>query len=94
MSKEQDKGSPPPRMSSREGIPDEVSNVNADDGQDLVPAGGLDCFEVVFRLKEDMKPVGTTISCMNGIPQPCLDCPDTTARMECSPRIWIKATVI
>ena len=55
MRSEQDKGRPPPRMSSREGIPVDVSRVIGDEGDDFIPAGnsGLDA---VFLLKEDMVP--------------------------------------
>ena len=60
MSREQDKGNPPPRMSSRDGIPVEVIVVASDDGDTRVPRGRLGCFEVDFLLKEDMASLGKT----------------------------------
>lgn len=35
-------------------MPVDVRTVNVDDGHDRVPAGKLDCMELVFRLNEDM----------------------------------------
>lgn len=54
MSEEQDKGNPPPSMSSRDGMPVDVIVVGRDDGDRRVPGCILGCFEVVFLLKEDM----------------------------------------
>ena len=54
MSEEQDKGNPPPSMSSRDGMPVDVIMVDRDDGDRRVPGDILGCLEVVFLLKEDM----------------------------------------
>jgi hypothetical protein len=54
MRNEQVKGNPPPRMSSRDGIPVEVIVVDCDDGNLRVPTDRTGCLGVDFRLKEDM----------------------------------------
>jgi len=53
-SREQDNGNPPPRMSSRDGMPVEVMVVASDDCDTRVPGGRVGYFDVVFLLKEDM----------------------------------------
>lgn len=53
MRSEQDIGRPPPRISSRDGIPVDVSKVDGDDGDGLVPTGSS-ALAPAFRLKEDM----------------------------------------
>jgi hypothetical protein len=41
-------------MSSRDGIPVDVTVVDSDDGDRRVPGGRLGCLEVFFLLNEDM----------------------------------------
>lgn len=52
MSEEHDSGNPPPRTSSREGIPVDVINVEIDEGEYRVPAGKVICFDDVFLLND------------------------------------------
>lgn len=52
--REHDSGRPPPRMSSREGIPVDVIVVRDDAGDGFVPASPAGCFPVPLRLKEDI----------------------------------------
>ena len=54
MSCEHVRGSPPPRMSSSDGIPVEVVYVDVEPGCIRVPRGCVGCFEVTRRLNEDM----------------------------------------
>lgn len=50
-----DNGSPPPRMSSNDGIPEDVRKVDAEKADGFVPAGIPADFEVDFRLNEDIE---------------------------------------
>lgn len=54
MSCEHVKGNPPPRMSSKEGIPVEVIKTDEDPGRNFVPEGFSTSFEDVFRLNDDI----------------------------------------
>jgi hypothetical protein len=58
-----DKGSPPPSMSSKEGMPVDVRSVEDDDGHGRVPDGKFACLELIFRLNEDMDDVRSLSSC-------------------------------
>ena len=51
---EQDKGRPPPRISSKEAIPDDVRIVEGENDEGRVPAGRPTVIELVFLLKVDM----------------------------------------
>lgn len=53
-SREQDKGRPPPRMSSKEAMPDEVRMVEGENGEGRVPARWSTDLELDFLLKVDM----------------------------------------
>lgn len=53
-SKEHDKGKPPPRMSSKEAMPDDVRMVEDENGEARVPARWSTALELVFLLKVDM----------------------------------------
>ena len=58
MSCKQVRGNPPPNMSSKEGIPVEVIEIEEDPGRNLVPARFPACFDDVFRLKDDILQAG------------------------------------
>lgn len=53
-SREQDKGRPPPRMSSKEAMPDDVRMVEDENGQGRVAARRPTVFGLAFLLKVDM----------------------------------------
>jgi len=53
-SREQDKGRPPPRISSKEAMPEDVRIVEGENGEGRVPAGRPTVIELVFLLKVDM----------------------------------------
>ena len=53
MTKEHVKGIPPPKMSSREGTPVDVTKVDTGPGMARVPIG-LEIWLEVLRLNEDM----------------------------------------
>lgn len=53
-SREQDKGRPPPRISSKEAMPEDVRIVEDENGEGRVPAGRPTVIELVFLLKVDM----------------------------------------
>jgi hypothetical protein len=53
-SREHDKGRPPPRMSSKEAMPDEVRMVEDENGEARVPGRWSTVLEIVFLLKVDM----------------------------------------
>jgi hypothetical protein len=53
-SREQDKGRPPPRMSSKEAMPDDVRMVAAENGEGRVAARRPTVLELAFLLKVDM----------------------------------------
>lgn len=54
MAREQDKGSPPPRISSSEDIPVEVIMVEVENGERRVPWGRFARPEGILRLKDDI----------------------------------------
>jgi len=58
-SREQDKGKPPPRMSSEEAIPDDVRVVEGENGEVRVPAKGPTALGLAFLLKVDMSEPNT-----------------------------------
>ena len=53
-SREQDKGRPPPRISSKEAMPEDVRTVEDENGEGRVPARRPTGIELVFLLKVDM----------------------------------------
>jgi hypothetical protein len=53
-SREQDKGRPPPRISSKEAMPEDVRIVEDENGEGRVPVGRLVVIALVFLLKVDM----------------------------------------
>jgi hypothetical protein len=53
-SKEHDKGRPPPRMSSKEAMPDDVKMVEDENGDGRVPTRWSTVLDIVFLLKVDM----------------------------------------
>ena len=53
-SREQDKGRPPPRISSKEAMPEDVRMVEDENGEGRVPAGRPTVIELVFLLKVAM----------------------------------------
>ena len=52
--REQERGKPPPKISSREGMPVEVRIVVGDPGEGRVPGGSGCCFDVVRLLNADI----------------------------------------
>lgn len=52
---EHERGRPPPKMSSREGMPVDVIVVAGDPGHGRVPGGWGGCFDVIRLLNADMK---------------------------------------
>ena len=55
MRREHESGSPPPRTSSSDGIPVDVSCVNGDDGQGRVPGNDGARVAGALRLKADIE---------------------------------------
>lgn len=53
-SREHDKGRPPPRMSSKDAMPDDVRMVEDENGEGRVPARWSTVLDLVFLLKDDM----------------------------------------
>lgn len=62
-SREQDKGRPPPRISSKEAMPEDVRIVEDENGEGRVPAGRPTVIELVFLLKVDME-CESCLSCL------------------------------
>lgn len=54
ISNEQDKGNPPPKISSSDGIPVDMMVVEDDEGDVRVPGRRTVCLPAALRLKEDM----------------------------------------
>jgi hypothetical protein len=57
IKREHESGRPPPKRSSREGIPVDVTMVD-EPGTSLVPCSTAPCFVVALRLNEDMTGTG------------------------------------
>lgn len=55
-SNEHDRGKPPPRISSNDGIPVDVMTVEGDTGEERVPGYKFTSLADPLRLKEDMDP--------------------------------------
>jgi len=62
-SREHDKGRPPPRMSSKEAIPDDVRVVQDENGEARVPTGLSTVLELAFLLKVDMIQANAACAC-------------------------------
>lgn len=61
-SRQQERGRPPPKTSSREGIPVEMVVTELNAGDVRVPGTGKVALLVTFRLKEDIPAEGRTVT--------------------------------